>query len=488
MTIEQLFDTLPQRFRAKYAPTKTIHYHFDFLTAQFTVTLSPLGCVVAKGLINTPSCTINTDTDTYIRIETGQLPPYDALLSGKVKVDNLEAMMLLGKCFQTLSIPTPTTPFPLQRNISKGILKDIRVLDLTRLLPGPMASMFLADMGADVLKIEHPDTPDNTRQFPPFNHTGQAAYYTALNRSKRSITLDLQSDEGKTTFCKLLANTDILLESYRPGVMQKLGLDYQNLSQQYPRLIYVSITGYGQHSPYANHAGHDLNYLALSGILSLNKSADGTPIIPAVQFADVAAGAYMTLNACLLALWQREKTGTGDHADISMLDCLVPILSLPFAEFQATQQVPQNGQYFLSGALPNYNVYQCSDGLWVALGALEPKFWANFCQLVQKNQWKSPILPQTKEAQERIEQVKTLFKTKTRAEWLALAQQTDICLSPVYELNELQQDPHFAQTGLIIEHQHPIYGKAFGLKNPLRFENANTNKGWAAPMLGEDNK
>lgn len=374
-----------------------------------------------------------------------------------------------------------------KRHPTAGPLLGVQILDLTRLLPGPLATMLLADWGADVIKIEDPDSPDEVRYYPPYVN-GQSAYYTALNRSKRSLALDLRQDAGKQRFLQLCQTADVVIESFRPGVMERLGIDYETVKQHNEGIIFVSVTGYGMYSPYSHEAGHDLNYIARAGLLDLCGQAGGAPIIPGFQVADIAAGSYMTLNACLLALYQRQQNGKGDHIQVSMLDALMPLLSLSIAEYHATSKIPQRGKGLLSGALPNYNVYRCADGKYIALAALEPKFWSNFCQMLQRDDWQNRIIPNMPETEGMKEELDTLFATRPQAYWLELATQHDICLTAVNNLAEAINDPHFQQRGGIRQtHMHPQYGQATGIKNPLQFKHTKFNDGWAAPLLNEDN-
>lgn len=373
------------------------------------------------------------------------------------------------------------------RSPNAGALMGVRILDLTRLLPGPLATMLLADWGADVLKIEDPNAPDEVRFYPPYTQTGQSAYFVALNRSKRSIALNLRDNADKQTFLTLCSQADIIIESFRPGVMQRLGIDYDSIQQIKNDIIFVSITGYGNNSPYSHEAGHDLNYIARSGLLDLCGMEHQSPALPNFQVADTAAGAYMAATACLLALRQREKTGKGEHVQVSMLDALMPLLTLPLIEYHSTGAPPQRGTGVLGGSQPNYNVYKCADDKYVALAALEPKFWSNFCTLVERNDWQAAIIPNMPETKALIDDVAALFATRTQAEWLKLANKSDICLTPVQNIAEATNDKHFEQQGGIWQtHQHPLYGEATGIKNPLQFKNMRLNSGWAAPLLNED--
>ena len=494
--ISRLFDTLPLRFRPDKAQQIKLCVHFDIAGnphEQYSVQIADGLCSVAKGRIGAPDCWVSTDADTYSNIELGNTNAQTAFMEGKITVSDISVMLAFGKLFgpfkpNYLPLSQTQTTAVLPQIPAQGPLAGIRVLDLSRLLPGPLAAKMLADMGAEVLKIEDPNALDEVRHYPPFvADSRQSAYYLALNAGKKSLTLDLRNDNDRTHFLALVQTADVVLESFRPGVLAKLGLDYAALKPLNPRLVMVSLTGYGQQSPYKTQAGHDLNYMALSGLLSLNRQADGKPVVPNVQIADVAGGAYMAVSACLAALLHREKTGQGDWVDVAMSDGLLPLLSLAMAEYRASGVVPQNGQTALSGALPNYNVYECADGKWVALGALEPKFWARFCQAVARPQWLNCIIPHRAETRQTTAEVAVLFATQPRAYWLAMAAQHDMCLSAVNDLSEVCAEPHFIERGMFCQHTHQEYGTCAHIGLPFRFAQTPLPNGHAAPLAGEHN-
>ncbi len=266
----------------------------------------------------------------------------------------------------------------------KGPLSGIRILDLTQLYPGPLATMMLADMGADVVRIEHPNRPDLVHLLPPFIGKESAAYLS-LNRSKRSLALDTGNEEGRQVFLDLVRTADVVVEQFRPGVLDKLGIGYDRAILFNPQIIYVSITGFGQDGPSRNIAGHDINYMGLAGLLSQVKKGEEMAL-PGFQTADVAGGAYMGIVACMAGLWHREKTGKGQKIDVSMMDGILPLLTLQLAQYWGSRG---NEEFinFLDGSFPFYGVYECADGKYVSLGALEPKFWAGFCQMANKPEW-----------------------------------------------------------------------------------------------------
>lgn len=345
-------------------------------------------------------------------------------------------------------------------------LSGVRILDLSRLLPGPLATMMLADLGAEVIKIEHPQKTDYIRNFPPFMGK-DSAFYLSLNRNKKSLLLDVHSVQGKLVFMELVKKSDIVIEQFRPGVLDKLEIGYKHAQAVDKGIIYVSVSGYGQTGPYKDFAGHDLNYLALSGILS--QFQDGGQV-PAFQMADVA-GAYMTVQACLAALLKRNNTKSGTHVDVSLMDACLPFLTLPYAHFTGNRKnSPNKLPFLLNGSLPNYNTYICKDGKKVALGALEPKFWSAFCSLIGKTEWCNSNLFDAKNREKISQELKQLFLQKTRDEWVAFAQNTDCCLSPVLALDELEDNAQIKARDSIINQKNNA-GTVFSAFNyPLKFE------------------
>lgn len=368
----------------------------------------------------------------------------------------------------------------------KGPLKGIKVLDLTRLLPGPLATQYLADLGADVIKIEDKDRPDYIRFFPP-QIKGQSVHYLSLNRSKRSLAFKLDSEEGRKLFFDLVAESDIVLEGFRPGWMEKMGFSYEAAKAVNPKIIYVSITGYGRKGPLVKKAGHDLNYIGYSGVLGLG-GVDKKVVMPGVQIADILGGSYNAVIACMSAVLGRAQTGVGEHIDVSMTDGNMPMMSLPLGEYLNTNTNYKAGDFFLSGGLANYHVYGCKDGKFVALGSLEPKFWMGFCTMVNKPEWMNEALPIPEKVTKLKANIEALFQTKNRDEWIEMAESFDICLSPVLELDEIEHHPNTVERNMILEHEHPEYGKIKSVAQPLKFSNTELHEGWAAPLLGEHNE
>lgn len=343
-----------------------------------------------------------------------------------------------------------------------GPLAGLRVLDLSRLLPGGFCSLLLADLGADVLKVEDTGMGDYVRWSPPYvegvEDSARSALFLALNRNKRSIRVDLKSEAGKEVLLRLAREHDVLLESFRPGVLDRLGVGYERLKQENPGLVYCAITGYGQDGPKRDAAGHDMNYLALGGLLGLTGEADGPPVQAAGQIADVGGGALMAAVGILAALRERDGapgrsgSGEGQVVDVSMFDGALSFLAMVAAQLLADGQVPRRERLPLSGQFACYRPYACSDG-WVACGALEPKFWQAWCRGVGREdlieqQFAAP-------GSEGHRAVEAVFASRTRAEWEAFAAEHDCCLEPVLDLDEALDSELVRAREMVVELAQP---------------------------------
>ncbi len=374
--------------------------------------------------------------------------------------------------------------------MEKRPLQGIRILDLSRLLPGPLATMLMADMGAEVIKIENPAQPDYVRNFPPvYEAEGKefSANYLAFNRSKKSLTLDYTQPEGREIFWKLVQTADVVVEQFRPGYLDKLAIGYSQAQKINEKIIYVSITGYGQTGSYSHLAGHDLNYLSYSGILGLIGEAGKAPALPAVQLADIAGGSYMAIIGTLAALQARNHTHKGQHVDISMTEGVMPLLIVPFTHYQATRQAQKRGETPLSGAFPNYNVYMCKDGKYISIAALEPKFWIKFCNIVQKPDFLGFAMPQESEQMQKNKAaLQAFFLSQEREYWLKLSQEHDLLISPVYEIDEVQQDKHLQERHMFVKMQHPKIGEILSLGFPIKFSLTPAFPQNIAPEMGAD--
>ena len=326
-------------------------------------------------------------------------------------------------------------------------LQGVRVLDLSRLLPGPYCSQMLADFGADVVKLEDVERGDYLRDFPPCGERW-SVLYDSVNRNKRSITIDLKQEAGKAVFRDLVRQYDVLIEGFRPGVMDKLGLGYESLHEINPRLIYCAITGYGQDGPYKFQGGHDINYLSFAGITGLFGEQDGNPAMGDIQIADIGGGALMAVIGILLALQARSVTGRGQFCDISMLDGVVSWLPFILAKFGAGEK-PVRGTGLLGGSYACYQIYPTADGRYLSLGALEEKFWVGFCRLIGREEYIDRQMDLAAQP-EMIRSLQEMFRQKSQIDWLDFFAGQDLCLSPVNELAQVLEDPQIRHRRMIV--------------------------------------
>lgn len=354
--------------------------------------------------------------------------------------------------------------------MSAGPLDGIRVLDLTRLLPGGYATLLLADLGADVVKVEEPGKGDYVRWTPPLVGEHSSAHI-ALNRNKRSVTLNLKSSEGRDLFIRLVERFDVVVESFRPGVMERLGAGYDTLRDANPRLVYCAITGYGQDGPRAMEAGHDANYIGYAGVLSITGEEGGRPVIPGVQVGDLAGGAMAAVISIVAALLRRHSTGAGDFCDVSMMDGVVSWLSIHAGEYFATGTPPERERMHLSGAYPCYRVYPAADG-WLAVGALEPQFWTELCGAIDRPDLAGDAFATGDRRDDVIAELERLFATRSRSEWMKLFQGKDVCVAPVNDFSETFDDPQVHARGMVVDADVPGAGPFRYVGNPIKLRNA----------------
>jgi crotonobetainyl-CoA:carnitine CoA-transferase CaiB-like acyl-CoA transferase len=355
-------------------------------------------------------------------------------------------------------------------------LQGIRVLDLSRLLPGGFCSLLLADFGAEVLKVEDTGMGDYIRWSPPFyegaHESARSALFLALNRNKRSIRLDLKSEAGREVLLALVREYDVVLESFRPGVLERLGVGYERMRAENPGIVYCAISGYGQDGPKRDASGHDTNYLGLIGLLGLTGERGGAPVQAAGQIADLGGGALMAAFSILAALRERDGgppragspagtpgSGEGQFVDVSMTDGSLAWLAMVAGAYLADGSVPRRGELPLAGALLCYRPYECADG-WVSLGALEPKFWQAWCRGVGREeligaQFEGP-------GSQAHAQVAEIFRGRTRAEWEQFARENDCCLEPILELDEALDSELVRHREMVVEIDQP------GTERPVR--------------------
>lgn len=363
------------------------------------------------------------------------------------------------------------------------LLSGVRILDLTRLLPGGFASQLLADLGATVLKVEDPVSGDYLRWMKPYlPGTKESALYWSLNRNKQSIKLDLKSKAGHAAFLRLLSKYDIVLEGFRPGVMDSLGLSYQVLKKINPALILCSISGYGQDGPYRLRSGHDINYMALSGALGLTGQSGGPPVSASVQVADIGGGGLMAVIGILSAYIDRQKTGKGQYIDVSMLDGAVAWMTMLYAQQAAMDPTVRRGTGILNGGEVCYRVYETKDGRFMSLGALEVKFWQAFCQVINRPDLMDKQFTRDSKV---LREVEEIFKSKTQQEWVDFFRDRDVCCEPVLELGEALEHPQLKARGVFTAFTRSDAQSVQCIRNPLRFPEEQELPDHLPPDFGE---
>ncbi len=365
-------------------------------------------------------------------------------------------------------------------------LKGLKILDFSTLLPGPFATMYLADLGADVVHIESPTRPDLLRLMPPYAH-GQATAYNYLHRNKQAVTLDLKEQHSIEQIKNKISDYDIVVEQFRPGVMQRLGLDYATLAEINPRLIYCSITGYGQTGPYKDKAGHDINYLALSGIAGHSGRSQSGPPALGIQVADVAGGSMHAMIAILAAVIERQQSGLGQYIDISMTDCAVSLNNLAAAASLAGGVHAQPESGYLNGGT-FYDYYQTQDGRYLSIGSLEPQFMQGLAQALEL-----PILLEkgASLAVDDCADVKAAIQqkilTKTLAEWQSIFAALDVCVEPVLQLDEALASALAQERGWVV--QVPVKAGESEtepqLACPIKFSRSRSRYEFIGQALGE---
>jgi crotonobetainyl-CoA:carnitine CoA-transferase CaiB-like acyl-CoA transferase len=370
-------------------------------------------------------------------------------------------------------------------------LAGIKVLDLTKLAPGPFCTMILGDLGADVIKIEEPGPPSGRRaeqagkagtEGPGASFSGSP--FNALNRNKKSIGLNLKSGPGKEVFRRMVQRADVLVQEYRPGVAEGLGIGYEQMSIRNDRLIYCAITGYGQDGPYRNLVGHDLNYIATAGVLSILGRAGQLPTIPHNLIADYAGGGMHAAIGVLAALVARTQTGRGQYVDIAMMDGSMALMAQSFASFFANGRLPARGETPLDGAIPNYNVYETKDGKIITIGAIEPWFFANLCRALGRedlveHEYNSAKRPEIHEF------FRDTFRTRTRDEWFEILSRTDICVGKMNTLDEVEADPQVQARKMIVELDAPDGRKVKQVGISVKLSETPGSIRSLAPALGQ---
>ncbi|MGI5881136.1 MAG: CaiB/BaiF CoA transferase family protein [Syntrophomonadaceae bacterium] len=364
-----------------------------------------------------------------------------------------------------------------------GLLKGIRIIDLTRLQSGPYCTMALGDLGAEVIKIENPRGGDLIRWYPPLGKS-ESGYFLALNRNKKSIKLDIWTDSGREVFKRLVDSADIVIEQYRPGVLKKIGLDYQQLQERNPRIIMASISAYGQTGPYSSLPAHDINLQAISGILKGVGRKNSEPVISGVPIADMAASLW-TAFALLAALWEREHSGQGQYIDVSIQEAALSFQTLAAGELFTNNYFAERCNEPLIGVSAWYNVYPTADQGYLAIGLLEFKFWSSFCKAIEceefvENQFGPP------EVQEKmIQKIESLTIQKSLQEWMDILQPLNICVTPVNNLEEALKNQQIEFRQMVQEVNHPVEGVIKLLGIPVKFSRTPVKIQMPPPLFGQ---
>jgi alpha-methylacyl-CoA racemase len=369
-----------------------------------------------------------------------------------------------------------------------GVLDGIKILELARVPPAELPGMMFADMGADVLKIE---TPSETQEDPDWQRRSAFAY---VNRNKRSLALNMKAPEGQALFKKLAARADVIIEGFRPGVMKRLGADYEAIRAINPRIVYCSLSGFGQNGPYRDYPAHDMNYLSLAGVLGLIGEPDRKPAIPLNLVADYAGASMHGALGVMYALFARERTGKGQHVDVSYLDTSVALLAATpnMRFFFSDGMAPKRGEGFLGGSYPYYAIYDTKDGKLLTIGCTEPWLWENFCKAIGRPDFARFARTQDQfvraanaEEVKARQEIEAIIRTKSRDEWYEILVKADVCVGKVYDPEEMVQDPQVQARDMVVEVKHPTLGaiKEFGI--PIKLSGTPGSVRTAAPYAGE---
>ena len=364
-------------------------------------------------------------------------------------------------------------------------LIDIQVLELAGMIPGPYATMLLADLGADVIKVEEPTSGDYQREFGPETE-GVNHRFANYNRNKRSIAIDLKNERGREILLELAEESDALLEGFRPGVVDRLGIGYEEISERNPSIIYCSLSGYGQDGPYREWIGHDINYLGIAGLLAMTGQEDGPPVPPGYPVSDFAGGVFAAFSI-LAAIRERDRTGEGDYLDVSMTDVAASWSSQLLPAVSQGEE-PTRGRTLVTGEDPAYSVYECADGKYVTIGALEPTFWKNLCRELSIEEYATKDRSNP-EVREKIRaKLSSIFAEKTRDEWLKTLDETEIPIGPVNAPDEtLREDEQIDARKLLSEQR--VNGAELPIVTfPVQFDSEPETIRSAAPGHGADTK
>jgi crotonobetainyl-CoA:carnitine CoA-transferase CaiB-like acyl-CoA transferase len=370
-----------------------------------------------------------------------------------------------------------------------GVFDGLKVIELARVAPAEMPGMFLADFGADVLKIETPE-PAHERDA----EAERREAFAFVNRNKRSMTLNLKAREGQEIFRRLAADADVIVEGFRPGVMKRLGADYETIRAMNPRLVYCSLSGFGQDGPYRDYPAHDMNYLSLAGVLNLIGEPDRKPQIPLNIVADYGGASLHGALGIMLALFARERTGRGQHVDVSYLDTTIGLLAATpnMRFFFSDGRAPRRGAGFLGGTYPYYAVYETKDDRLLTIGCTEPWLWENFCKAIDRPDFARHarkadqfVRPANAEEDAARREIEAIIRTRDRDDWFEYLVTRDVCVGKVYEVEEMVQDPQVNHRRMIVETEHPAVGKVKQFGVAIKLSDTPGSVRRAAPLGGE---
>ena len=363
-------------------------------------------------------------------------------------------------------------------------LAGIKILDCTRLLPYQYCTMILGDLGAEVLKVEEPQEGDYGR-WGDSARTYESVAFVMANRNKKSMKLNLKHEKGKEILKELASDYDVLVESFRPGVMDRLGVGYKDIQKVNPRIVYCSATGFGQTGPYKDKVGHDINYLGISGILACTGEQTGRPVIPGIPLGDMAGGGLFPALTIIAALLGRERNGPGQYIDVGQADVLTSLNIRNFSEVLAQTKGQKARPVDLRGFSLCYNTFKTRDGKFIALGAIEPKFWRNFCRTIGREDWIQHHFSGYQDGRKETEELKELFAGKTQKEWVEIFAGTDTCCTPVLTPAETLEDRHLRERETITAMDDPKRGETIQIGFPAKFSDGLNFKRSPAPMFGE---
>ncbi len=366
-------------------------------------------------------------------------------------------------------------------------LSGIRVLDLTRLMPGSICTLHLADMGADVIKVEDPWEGDYSRSIGA-KDDATALYYLVMNRNKRSLKLNLKLPRGRDLFQDLARNAQVIVESFRPDVVDRLGIGYEAIKHLNPQIVYCSISGYGQTGPYRHKTGHDINYCAYAGIIDQIGQRGGPPVLSNFQIADTVGGALCAVMGILAAIVDTQRGGSGRHIDVSMTDCSLAHNIMPLVALNETGDSHARGEEMLSGGLPGYGLYETADGRYMAVGAIEQKFWKTFCETLERPDLIDKNQANGEEAQDLRCELASLFKTHTQAYWIERFDAVECCVSPVMSLGESKNNEQFRAREMFVSSKNGERDAISQYAFPLKMSDFEFSLQRPAPRHGEHSK